>query len=73
MDVPGIGMITGLRCSSHATAIWLGVAPCALAIASSAEPSRVNSPAASGNQGMKPMPWASQYFSTSSLPRSAKL
>jgi len=40
--------------------IWLGLAPWALAILSSSEPFCASLPAASGNQGMKPMPFASQ-------------
>ena len=59
-EVPGIGSITGLRLSSQASAIWAGVAPWRRAMVSSADPGLTRSPAASGNQGMKPMPWRSQ-------------
>jgi hypothetical protein len=55
-EVPGIGSITGLRLSTQASEIWLGAAPCALAIRSRIEPGLASSPAASGYHGMKPMP-----------------
>ena len=55
--VPGIGSITGERCSSHASATCAGVAPCALGERRpAAPPGSARSPAASGNHGMKPMP-----------------
>lgn len=59
-DVPGIGSMTGLRFKIQASAIWLAVAPRAWAMAVSGEPGLARSPAASGYQGMKPMPWAAQ-------------
>ena len=55
-EVPGIGSITGLRLSTQASEIWLGAAPCALAIRSRIESGLASSPAASGYHGMKPMP-----------------
>src|ERR1044071_2824749 len=52
-DVPGIGSMTGLRLSTHASAIWLGVAPWDAAMASRIEPLSARRPAASGNQDRK--------------------
>src|SRR5262249_14515734 len=53
--VPGMGNITGLRCSSHARATAAVVTPLTRATWSSAPPCFDSDPAASGNQGMKPM------------------
>ena len=72
-DVPGIGSITGERCSSQASAIWDGVASWAAATRSSRPPGLARSPVASGNHGMKPMPARSHASSTSSCSRSARL
>ncbi len=46
-DVPAMGSITGLRLSVHASAIWLGVALRAVAMASRTPPGFARSPAAS--------------------------
>ena len=46
---------TGDRLSNHARATWPSVASSFFAIFESTEPSLASSPAASGNQGMKPM------------------
>ena len=51
--VPGIGSMTGERCSSHASASWLTVAPCFFAAVSRTPPGLARSPAAIGNHGMK--------------------
>ena len=51
-EVPGIGTITGERASSHASATWPLVAPCAAATASSGARLSPALPAASGNHGM---------------------
>ena len=58
--VPGIGSMTGDRCSSHARATWDGVAPTVAATASTGPPGRASPPDAIGNQGMKPIERASQ-------------
>lgn len=68
-DVPGIGATTGERCSNHASATWLTVAPVSPATASSAARSRRGS----GNHGMKAIPSRVQYSSTSSCSVSARL
>ena len=60
LPVPGMGSITGLRFSTQASAICAGVALCFLAMPSSSEPGLARSPAASGNQGMNPIPCFSQ-------------
>src|SRR6202021_1864220 len=50
-DVPGIGSITGERCSSHASDNCETVAPCFLASSSSLPPGCASLPAATGNHG----------------------
>ena len=56
LPVPGIGSITGLRFSTQARAIGRA-SPCGVwRSASSPSPAPARSPAASGYQGMKPMP-----------------
>jgi hypothetical protein len=54
-----MGSIAGLRFSIQASAICPGVAPWRRATVSSADPALDRSPAASGNHGMKPMPFRS--------------
>ena len=54
-----MGSMTGLRLRSQARAIWLGVAWWALAI-EAIGPLLETLPAASGAQGMNPMPCFSQ-------------
>src|SRR4029077_14451653 len=44
-DVPGIGSMTGLRLSTQASAIWLGVASWTWAMSSRMEPLLARSPA----------------------------
>jgi len=48
--------MAGERCSSQASAIWLGVAPWLWAIRTSGEFGLASLPAASGYQGIKAMP-----------------
>ena len=50
--------MAGERCSSQASAIWLGVAPWLWAIQASGEFGLASLPAASGYQGIKAMPAA---------------
>jgi hypothetical protein len=57
-EVPGIGSMAGERCSSQASAIWLGVAPWLWAIRASGEFGLASLPAANGYQGIKAMPAA---------------
>jgi hypothetical protein len=59
-EVPGIGSMAGDRCSSQASAIWLGVAPWLWTIRASGELGLASLPAASGYQGIKAMPAAAQ-------------
>ena len=59
-EVPGIGSMAGERCSSQASAIWLGVAPWLRAIRASGEFGLASLPAASGYQGIKAMPAPAQ-------------
>ena len=47
--------MAGERCSSQASAIWLGVAPWVWAIRASGEFGLASLPAASGYQGIKAM------------------
>ena len=58
LDVPGIGNMTGERLSSHARASCDGVASCWAARSLSGPPSLTRLPVASGNHGMKPMPFS---------------
>ena len=60
LEVPGIGSITGERCSSQARASCAGVAPSLSLRAVSGPSRRARSPVASGNQGMNPMRSRSQ-------------
>ena len=55
LDVPGIGSITGERCSSQASATCEGVAPSRSAARASGPPAAARSPVASGNHGMNPI------------------
>jgi len=68
-----MGSSTGERCSSQASASWEGEASRRLAISCSGLPSPASLPVASGNQGMKPMPFASLYSSSGSAERSLRL
>jgi hypothetical protein len=52
-EVPGIGRMAGERCSSQASAIWLGVAP---SLRTSGESGLARLPAASGYQEIKAIP-----------------
>ena len=72
-DVPGIGSITGDRFSSHASASCDGVASWSSAMRCSGPPGAASGPAASGNQGMNPMPCASQASSSGSAARTVRL
>ena len=72
-EVPGIGRITGLRCSSQAMESCATVLPWRFAISSSLPPGCASLPAATGNQGMKAILWRSQYSRTSSCWRSPTL
>jgi len=49
-EVPGIGSMAGERCSSQASAIWLGVATWLWAIRASGEFGLANLPAATGTR-----------------------
>ena len=71
--VPGIGSMTGERWSSHARATAPGVTPWCSAAVASGPPGFARSPEANGNHGMNPISWASQWSSTSSLWRLARL
>ena len=72
-DVPGMGSITGERCSSQASASWDGEASCSAASSSSGPPSPASSPVASGNQGMKAMSSCSTWSSSACASRLARL
>src|SRR5260370_2241596 len=63
-EVPGIGSMMGDRRRSQASATCMGLALCACAIWLSTSPAIL--PAPSGNQGIKAIPWRSQYSTTQS-------
>src|SRR5215831_11306678 len=72
-EVPGIGSMAGERCSSQASAIWLGVTPWLWAIRTSREFGVASLPAASGYQGIKAIPASAHRSISRSDDRSRRL